>query len=66
MAYLITDDCAMCGLCATQCPNAAISEGEYTFVIDSERCTECVGFTTSPRCVTECPNDAVVPDPRNS
>lgn len=63
MAYLITDECAMCGMCAAECPNSAIAEGDMTFVIDPERCTECVGFAPSPRCVKQCPNDAVVLDP---
>jgi ferredoxin len=63
MAFMITDECAMCGLCTWECPNGAIAEGDMTMQIDPDRCTECVGSNPSPRCVKECPNEAVVPDP---
>jgi ferredoxin len=63
MAYRITDECAMCGLCTWECPNGAITEGDMSMEIDPDKCTECVGSNPSPRCVKECPNDAVVLDP---
>jgi len=43
MAYKITDDCISCGACKFECKNEAIFEGEETFVIDPDKCTECVG-----------------------
>ena len=43
MAYKITDDCISCGACEAECKNEAISEGEETYVIDPDRCTECIG-----------------------
>ncbi|NIT03898.1 4Fe-4S ferredoxin, partial [Candidatus Saccharibacteria bacterium] len=42
MAYLINDECTSCGICEAECPNEAISEGEDIFVIEPDRCTECV------------------------
>jgi ferredoxin len=62
MAYKITDDCISCGACAVECQNEAISEGAEIYVIDPDKCTECVGNFESPRCAEVCPVDAPVPD----
>ena len=59
MAYKITDDCISCGACEAECPNDAISEGETTFVIDPDKCTECVGAHDTSRCADVCPVDAI-------
>jgi len=48
MALMITDECNSCALCETECPNEAISEGGYIFVITPDLCTECVGFYDEP------------------
>ena len=63
MAYKITDDCISCGACEPECKNNAISEGEDIYVIDADKCTECVGNHESPKCAEVCPVDACVPDP---
>ncbi len=63
MAYKITDECISCGACESECKNAAISEGEETYTIDSDKCTECVGWFESPKCVEVCPVDCCIPDP---
>jgi len=63
MAYKITDDCVMCGTCEEECPNGAISEGADINVIDSTKCTECVGIYERSKCSINCPVDACVPDP---
>ena len=63
MAYKITDECISCGDCAPACPNEAISAGTDIYVINVDKCTECVGSHPSPRCVTVCPVDCCVPDP---
>jgi len=63
MAYKITDDCISCGACEAECKNAAISEGEVVYIIDADRCTECVGNHESPKCAEVCPVDACIPDP---
>jgi ferredoxin len=63
MAYYITDECILCGACEAECPNEAISEGEDLFVIDPDKCTECVGFFDTPQCYEVCPVEAPQPDP---
>ena len=62
MAYKITEDCISCGTCETECPNKAISEGKTSFVINPERCTECVGTGKKPQCASVCPVEAPRPD----
>lgn len=66
MAYMITEDCISCGACEPECPNQAISEGDAIFVINPDRCTECVGAYESSRCAEVCPVDACQPDPNHS
>ena len=63
MATMITEECINCGVCEPECPNDAISEGEETFIIDPQLCTECVGFHESEQCAEVCPVDCCVPDP---
>ena len=63
MAMLITDECISCGVCESECPNAAISPGDTIFVINPDLCTECVGFYDEPQCVEVCPVDAIIKDP---
>ena len=63
MAYKITDECISCGACESECKNNAISEGEELYVIDPDKCTECVGWFESPKCAEVCPVDAPVSDP---
>lgn len=64
MAFYITEDCISCGACEPECPNVAISAGDTIFIIDPERCTECVGSHESSRCAAVCPVDACHPDPK--
>jgi len=63
MAYHITEECISCDACVSECPNDAISEGDPTYVIDPDKCTECVGFFDEPQCAAVCPVDSCVPDP---
>jgi len=63
LAYKITDECISCGACEPECPNNAISEGEIIYVIDPDKCTQCVGAFESPKCVEICPVDCCIPDP---
>jgi ferredoxin len=52
MAYVITDECISCGVCADECPVEAIHEGEDKYEIDPELCTECGS------CADVCPVEA--------
>jgi ferredoxin len=63
MAYKITDECISCGACESECPNAAIKEGDTSFVIDPAKCTECVGSHPASKCAEVCPVGAPVPNP---
>ena len=63
MAYKISEECISCGACESECPNNAIKEGDTTFVIDPNKCTECVGAHDKPNCAEVCPVGAPVPDP---
>ncbi len=63
MAYKISDECISCGACETECPNSAISEGETIYIIDPDKCTECVGAADTSKCADICPVGAPEPDP---
>ena len=62
MALLITDQCINCDMCLAECPNQAIFEGNKIYEIDTERCTECVGFYERQTCVDVCPIACIIPD----
>lgn len=66
MAYKISDDCISCGACESECPNQAISEGDTYYVIDPDKCTECVGSFESSRCAEVCPVEACQTDPSHN
>ncbi len=64
MAKTITAECINCGACEPDCPNEAISQGDPVYVINWEKCTECVGHYDSPKCMEVCPVDGVIiPNP---
>lgn len=63
MALRITDQCINCDVCEPACPNEAIYPGEKIYVIDPDRCTECVGHFDEPQCVVVCPEDCIPKDP---
>lgn len=63
MALKITDECVNCGVCEPECPNESISEGSDIYVIDPEKCTECVGYFDEPQCIEVCPVDCIISDP---
>ena len=59
MALMITDECINCDVCEPECPNDAISAGEEIYVIDPNKCTECVGHFEVPQCQKVCPVDCI-------
>jgi len=63
VALIITDECINCDVCEPECPNEAISQGPEIYVIDPNRCTECVGHFDEPQCVKVCPVECIPKDP---
>ena len=63
MALMITDECINCDVCEPECPNDAISQGPEIYVIDADKCTECVGHFDTPQCVEVCPVDCIPVNP---
>ena len=53
MAYVISDACISCGVCASDCPVGAIAEGDGQFMIDTDTCIDCGS------CAGSCPSDAI-------
>ena len=67
MAMKIVAECINCGACEPECPNTAITAGDSIYLIDPEKCTECVGAYDNPRCVEVCPVDGcIVTDPEHA
>jgi len=63
VAYKISEECISCGSCESVCPNKAISAGSSIYVINPDKCTECVGTGKSkPQCADVCPVEAPQPD----
>lgn len=63
MALKITEQCINCDVCEPECPNGAIYDGEIHYLIDPDKCTECVGHFDTPQCVEVCPVDCIPTDP---
>ena len=63
MSYRISDECISCGACEPECKNEAIKEGDTTYEIDPNKCTECIGWFESSKCAEVCPVDACELDP---
>ena len=63
MALMITDECINCDVCEPECPNEAISPGDEIYVINPNRCTECIGHFDEPQCQQVCPVDCIPLDP---
>lgn len=66
MALSINDNWTAGDTCKPACPNGMVSIGEPVYVIDEQRCTECVGTecvgTEDERpCKLVCPTDRIVP-----
>jgi ferredoxin len=67
MAMLIVEECISCSACEPECPNEAITQGDSIYVIDADKCTECVGAFDTPKCVEICPVEGcIVIDPNHT
>jgi len=66
MALKINDTCINCDACIAECPNDAISEGSSIYVINADRCTECVGHFDEPQCMNVCPVECIDKDPKHT
>ncbi len=53
MAYVISDECSMCGICEGSCPVEAISAGDDKYIIDANACIDCGA------CEDSCPVGAI-------
>ena len=62
MSLKILDSCINCDVCEPECPNDAISAGEFIYVIDPSKCTECIGHFDVPQCQEVCPVECIVLD----
>ena len=51
--FTVTEDCISCGMCARNCPDAAIEMRENKPVWVKERCTKCSA------CINRCPKAAI-------
>lgn len=65
MSLMINDECIACDACREECPNDAIEDGDPIYIIDPDRCTECIGHYDEPACVAVCPVDCIVSDSDN-
>lgn len=65
MALKITSECINCDVCEPACPNEAISMGEEFYIIDPDKCTECVGHFETPQCQLVCPVACIEKDQEN-
>ena len=63
MALMITDECINCDVCEPECPNDGISMGPEIYIIDPDKCTECVGHYDVPQCRQVCPVDCIPLNP---
>ena len=58
--YMISSDCARCGVCEFMCPQAAIREAPNQFVVRRQLCNGCGA------CVSYCPMRAIVPEVKSA
>ena len=65
MALFITTDCINCDVCVPECPNEAIYLGPEIYIINPDKCTECVGHYDAPQCQQVCPVNCIIPSPNH-
>jgi len=62
MALEIIDSCVNCWACVPVCPNDAIYQAKPHFLIDADKCTECVGDHDEAQCASICPIEGAILD----
>lgn len=60
MAFEIIETCVNCYACEPLCPNQAIYQAKPHFLIDSEKCTECIGDYMDAQCAAICPIEGAI------
>jgi len=61
--HIIQERCTRCGACLAACPCGAITEILGTYLIASNRCTDCAELTGPARCTVACGAQAIEVDP---
>ena len=62
MAFEIIETCVNCYACEPLCPNQAIYQASPHFMIDPEKCTECIGDYMDAQCSSICPIEGAILD----
>lgn len=62
MALEIIETCVNCFACQPVCPNDAIYEAKPHFLINEDKCTECVGEFADAQCASICPIEGAILD----
>ncbi|MBU1666678.1 MAG: 4Fe-4S binding protein [Gammaproteobacteria bacterium] len=62
MAYEIIETCVNCYACEPLCPNQAIYQASPHFLIDPDKCTECIGDYMDAQCSSICPIEGAILD----
>ena len=60
MALRIINSCVSCWACEPLCPSQAIHEAKPHFLINSGKCTECLGEYGDPQCASICPIEGAI------
>jgi ferredoxin len=60
MALQITEACVNCWACVDVCPNDAIYEDKPHFLVDQDKCTECLGDHSEAQCAAICPIEMAI------
>ncbi len=64
MAFEIIESCVNCYACEPLCPNDAIYQASPHFLIDPDKCTECIGDFMDAQCASICPIEGAILDDR--
>ncbi len=65
MALEIIETCVNCWACEPLCPNQAIFAAQPHFLIDADKCSECLGDFADPQCAAICPIEGAIVDELN-